>query len=121
MELHDKVALVTGAGSGIGAAAALRLAEEGADIVLVSRTSSEIEKVGRSIEQLGRKVLVVAIDVADEKAMTNLFKRIARHFGRLDFVGQRKFVDELRHAHGHFEIRAHARFPGFIDFQAQGC
>ena len=86
MELHGKVALVTGAGSGIGAATALRLAEEGADIVLVSRTGAEIEKVGKSIEQLGRRALVAAVDVADEKAMSNLFRRIARNFDRLDFV-----------------------------------
>jgi len=86
MELHGKVALVTGAGSGIGAATAMRLAEEGADIVLVSRTGAEIEKVGQSIEHLGRRALVAAVDVADEKAMSNLFRRIARNFDRLDFV-----------------------------------
>ena len=86
MELENQVALVTGAGSGIGAATALRLAEEGADVVLVSRTAEEIDKVAASIEGLGRKALAVAADVADDKAMTNLFRRIGRRFGRLDFV-----------------------------------
>lgn len=86
MELENQVALVTGAGSGIGAATALRLAEEGADVVLVSRTAEEIDKVAASIERLGRTALAVAADVADDRAMTNLFRRIGRRFGRLDFV-----------------------------------
>ena len=86
MQLTDRVALVTGAGSGIGAAAALTLARAGADVILVSRTASEINEVAASIEALGRKALAVAADVADETAMTRLFARIARRFGRLDFA-----------------------------------
>jgi len=86
MSLVDRVALVTGAGSGIGAAAALTLARAGADIILVSRTPSEINDVARSVEALGRKALAVAADVADETAMSKLFARIKRRFGRLDFV-----------------------------------
>jgi NAD(P)-dependent dehydrogenase (short-subunit alcohol dehydrogenase family) len=86
MELTDRVALVTGAGSGIGAAAALTLARAGADIVLVSRTAEEVEEVAAAIEALGRKALPVAADVADAKAMSRLFARIGRRFGRLDFV-----------------------------------
>ena len=86
MDLKDKVALVTGAGSGIGAATAMRLAQAGADVVLVSRTQEEIDKVGAQIEGLGRKALAIAADTADEKAMGDLFKRIKHEFGRLDFV-----------------------------------
>ena len=86
MQLEDRVALITGAGSGIGAAAALTLARAGADVILVSRTASEIDKVAASIEGLGRKALAIAADVADTTAMTRLFARIARRFGRLDFV-----------------------------------
>jgi len=86
MELQNKIALITGAGSGIGAATALVLAGAGADVIVVSRTASEIEKIAAQIEAMGRNVLAVAADVADEKQMTNLFQRIGRRFGRLDFV-----------------------------------
>ena len=86
MQLENHVALVTGAGSGIGAAAALTLARAGADVIVVSRTADEINQVAASIEKLGRKALPIAADAADEKAMTKLFARIKRSFGRLDFV-----------------------------------
>lgn len=86
MDLKDKVALVTGAGSGIGAATALKLAQEGADVVLVSRTQEEIDGVGEQVEGRGRKALPIAADTADEAAMDGLFRRIKREFGRLDFV-----------------------------------
>lgn len=86
MELQGKVALVTGAGSGIGAATALKLAQEGADVVLVSRTRKEIEQVGKGVEGFGRQALPIEADTADEKAMSDLFRRIGKTFGRLDFV-----------------------------------
>jgi NAD(P)-dependent dehydrogenase (short-subunit alcohol dehydrogenase family) len=86
MDLEDKIALVTGAGSGIGAATALALADAGADVVVVSRTAGEIDKVAQSIHQRGRKAIAVAADVADEKAVAKMFRRIERNFGRLDFV-----------------------------------
>ena len=86
MQLADHVALVTGAGSGIGAATAVTLARAGADVVLVSRTAAQINEVAASVEAIGRKALPVAADVADEAAMSKLFARIARRFGRLDFV-----------------------------------
>ena len=86
MDLQDKIALVTGAGSGIGAASALALAKAGADVVVVSRTADEIDTVAGHIEAMGRTALSIAADVADEKQMKRLFDRIARRFGRLDFV-----------------------------------
>jgi len=86
MELKDKVALVTGAGSGIGAAAAKALGREGADVIVVSRTGAEIEKVAAEIAAGGRTALAVAVDVADASQMSKLFARIKRRWGRLDFV-----------------------------------
>jgi NAD(P)-dependent dehydrogenase (short-subunit alcohol dehydrogenase family) len=86
MDLKDRIALVTGAGSGIGAATALALAAEGADVVVVSRTADEIEAVAKKIEAMGRSAIAVATDVADDRQMRGLFQRIKRRFGRLDFV-----------------------------------
>jgi NAD(P)-dependent dehydrogenase (short-subunit alcohol dehydrogenase family) len=116
MELAGKVALVTGAGSGIGAASALALAAAGADLVIVSRSEDEIAKMAQSIEGLGRKALAVTADVADDKAMGRLMQRIARNFGRLDFVlanaginGMWAPVDELKPAEWDETIRINLR------------
>ena len=86
MDLTDKIALVTGAGSGLGAAAALTLAEAGADLVLVSRTRDELAEVAKKVEAKGRKALIFPADTADEVQMDELFSTIRSQFGRLDFV-----------------------------------
>lgn len=86
MDLQDRVALVTGAGTGIGAATAIALAEAGADIALASRTPDEIEEVATTIEQLGRRALAVPADIADERDAKRLFAAIKRKFKRLDIV-----------------------------------
>jgi NAD(P)-dependent dehydrogenase (short-subunit alcohol dehydrogenase family) len=86
MELSGKVALVTGAGSGLGRATAIRLAEEGADVVLVSRTQEELDAVARIARDGGRRALAIAADVSDDNAMTSVFERIEEELGRLDIV-----------------------------------
>jgi NAD(P)-dependent dehydrogenase (short-subunit alcohol dehydrogenase family) len=86
MELQGKVALVTGAGSGIGRAAALRLAREGARVGVLSRTEEEIRKVADEIEAAGGRALPLAADVADAEAMREAADRLAQAFGRLDIV-----------------------------------
>lgn len=86
MELAGKVALVTGAGSGLGKAAALRLAEAGADVVVVSRTAEEVEATAEEVQAKGRRSLPVTADISDDNSMAELFRRISDDFGRLDIV-----------------------------------
>lgn len=86
MELLSQVALVTGAGSGIGKAAALRLAGEGARVAVLGRTKDEIEKTASEIRRAGGEALVLQADVSDERQMKQSVERIAEAFGRLDIV-----------------------------------
>jgi NAD(P)-dependent dehydrogenase (short-subunit alcohol dehydrogenase family) len=86
MELKNQVALVTGAGSGIGKAAAMKLAAEGAKVALLGHTRTEIEKTAREIENAGGEALVLEADVSDESRMRAAIDRLAGKFGRLDIV-----------------------------------
>jgi NAD(P)-dependent dehydrogenase (short-subunit alcohol dehydrogenase family) len=105
MELEGRSTLVTGGGSGIGAAAALKLAEAGADVAVLGRTKEELQEVAAKIEARGRKALVLVADVSDEAQMRSGFARAADEFGRLDFVfanaginGVWAPIDELSYA-----------------------
>ncbi len=86
MELHGKVALVTGAGSGIGAAAARALAAEGAELVLIDRRAELMAAIATEITGAGGKVLALVADIADEPQMRAAFERIHSEHGRLDIV-----------------------------------
>lgn len=86
MDMQGRFALVTGAGSGIGRAAALGLARAGADVGLLSRTRDELEAVAEEIAVMGRKALVLVADTSSEAQMRRAFEKLARQFGRLDFV-----------------------------------
>lgn len=86
MKLAGKTALVTGAGSGLGRASALKLAEEGADIAVLSRTHDEVDAVCVEIEKLGRRALPLYADVSDVSDMTSAFDQIREKLGRLDIV-----------------------------------
>lgn len=86
MEMQGRLALVTGAGSGIGKAAAIRLARAGADVALLSRTRDELEAVAEAIEAVGRKALVLVADTSSEAQMRRAFERVGKTFGHLDFV-----------------------------------
>ncbi|MCQ1767890.1 SDR family oxidoreductase [Neorhizobium galegae] len=86
MELNNQVALVTGAGSGIGKAAAMKLAAEGAKVALLGHTRTELEKTAREIEKAGGEALVLEADVSDENRMREAIDRLAGKLGRLDIV-----------------------------------
>jgi 7-alpha-hydroxysteroid dehydrogenase len=75
--LDDRVAVVTGAGKGIGEGIAVGLAEAGADLALVARTRSDLERVAEKIRTLGRRALVVPCDVADVTAVPATVQKVA--------------------------------------------
>ncbi len=84
--LKGKVALVTGAGSGIGRATALTLGREGAAVVVMSRTQDEVDKTAAEIETAGGKAWAVSADITDDEAMKTLVSETLEKFGRLDIV-----------------------------------
>jgi 3-oxoacyl-[acyl-carrier protein] reductase len=85
-QLTNQVAVVTGAGRGIGRAIALRFAAEGADVVVVSRTAENSEKVAAEARALGRKAWAVAVDVADAAAVTAATDKIMTDAGKVDIL-----------------------------------
>ena len=85
-DLSGKVAWVTGAGSGIGEAAALALAREGAAIVLTGRRREPLQAVADRITKGGGKALVAAGDLGEQEAADRIVKTVAKEFGRLDIL-----------------------------------
>ncbi|WP_165222998.1 SDR family oxidoreductase [Affinirhizobium pseudoryzae] len=86
MEFEGKVALVTGAGSGIGRAAAVALAQAGARVALLSHTADEIEEAAHEIRSAGGEAVALTADVSDESAMRRAVQQLLEQFGRLDVV-----------------------------------
>ncbi|TAE33887.1 MAG: SDR family oxidoreductase [Cytophagales bacterium] len=85
-ELEGRVAFVTGAGSGIGKAAALLLAKEGAKVVAVSRTDDEINQTVREIQEAGGEAVAITADIAKDEDMRLAYAQTERQYGRLDIV-----------------------------------
>ncbi len=84
--LANQIAVVTGAGRGIGRAIALKLAEAGADVACVSRTAENAEKVAQEVRALGRRAWPHAVDVADSAAVGKCAETILGEAGRVDIL-----------------------------------
>ena len=84
--LHGQVAIVTGAGKGIGRACALALARAGADVALAARTQADLDTVAAEIRALGQRAITVAGDVSDEAALDTLVARTVAELGKVTIL-----------------------------------
>ncbi len=110
--LPDKVALVTGASRGIGAATARLLAERGAHVVLNYRSKARrAEEVAETVQAAGRRALPVQADLTDPLATAAMFAAVQQHFGRLDLL--------ILHASGGLERDKPADYALQLNLTAQ--
>jgi NAD(P)-dependent dehydrogenase (short-subunit alcohol dehydrogenase family) len=86
MSAHNKVALVTGAGTGIGKSAALALLEDGYRVVLAGRRKEMLEQAIKEAGPAGERALAVPTDVSNPESVRALFARTKEKFGRLDLL-----------------------------------
>jgi NAD(P)-dependent dehydrogenase (short-subunit alcohol dehydrogenase family) len=84
--LDGKVAVVTGASSGLGVACAIGLAEAGADVVIAARRAEALQETAKRVEATGRRALAVPTDVTDPEACRNLVAKAVEAFGRVDVL-----------------------------------
>lgn len=84
--LDGKVALLNGAGRGIGAASALALADAGADVVVLARSKDQIDEIADAIRAKGRRALALTCDAMNSEAVTDAVETAVREMGRLDVV-----------------------------------
>jgi 3-oxoacyl-[acyl-carrier protein] reductase len=86
MRLKDRKAIVTGAGQGIGRSIALKMAHEGADVVIAEMNPDSGDKTKKEVEALGRKALFIAVDVADQRKVKGRMEEVLRRWGKIDIL-----------------------------------
>ena len=96
MRLKNKISLITGAGSGIGQATALKFASEGSIVIVSDRNLQAAEKTQHLIEQLGGNGRAIALDVTQEHQVEQAITEIVRQFGQLDILHNNAGVSVLK-------------------------
>lgn len=86
MSLENKVALVTGASSGIGAAIAVQFTKEGAKVVIVGRNENKLKEVSEACEKAGSKPLIIVADISKDENVKRVVNTTISHFGKLDVL-----------------------------------
>ncbi len=84
--ISGKVAVVTGASSGLGRQFALALAREGANVAILARRVEKLEQVKKEVEALGVECIAVSCDVVDNESIKNAVATVVEHFGRIDIL-----------------------------------
>jgi len=86
LDMTGRVALVTGGGSGIGAASALKLAKAGAKVAVLARDEDELKQIAAQIGEVGSEGMVIVGDISDVRSMQKAYQQIENQWGRLDVV-----------------------------------
>ena len=97
MRLKDKNAIVTGAGQGIGRSIALKLAQEGANVVIAEVNADTGAQTAKEVEALGRRVLFISVDVANQKQVQGMADQVLKAWKRIDILVNNAGFDRPGH------------------------
>src|SRR5207302_9872407 len=86
LKLDGKVAIITGAGRGLGRAMSIKFAQSGADIVAASRTKAQLDETAEEVKKTGRKCLIVPTDVTRSEQVNAMAEAAVKEFGRIDIL-----------------------------------
>ena len=86
MRLKDKKAIVTGAGQGIGRSISLKMAQEGADVVIAEMNADTGAQTAKEVEALGRRALFISVDVANQKQVQGVVDQVLKAWKRIDIL-----------------------------------
>ncbi|MFC1820547.1 SDR family NAD(P)-dependent oxidoreductase, partial [Thermodesulfobacteriota bacterium] len=119
MELEGKVALVTGAGDGIGKGIALTFAKEGAEVAVNDLHLDKVQNTAAEISELGRKTLAIKADVSVQKEVNRMVERVIDEFGGIDILvnnaggGNRLLMEDMTAEDWHYVLGVNLDGPFF--------
>ena len=116
-DLTGKVAVVTGASSGLGQQFARALSEQGCDVAILARRKERLEEFSKELKQNGHDCLPVSCDVTDEESIKNAVKAVVDHFGKIDILVNNAGITK----DGLLMAMSEADFDNVIDTNLKGC